>query len=720
MLTTVNRPLAVDDLSHIVTLSDPQISPGGERVAFVVKSMDVDRNKYFSHIHVVNVDGEAQPRQLTRGYEASEGQPRWSPDGRFLAFTSGRDNKRAQVFVLPVADGGEAERVTDLPAGEIGDVLVWSPDGSRIAFTFRASDETFGAEATAEREKSNRSTPPREITRLHFREEGKGFLPHARFRLHVLDLTTRQVTLLPTPGSQASDEDTRDAGPFCWSPDGTRLAVVVNTAPDPDLTPGARDLFIVWASGEDRAAVRLNCPSGPKSAPAWSPDGRYVAYLGHDRPDEIWGVTNVHPWAVPANTDGSARDLAPAGWDLTCGNITIGDTLGNGEGGPHWSDDSLSVVALVSDRGSVDVFRFARDGAAFPERLTRGEHAITGLTLGNSEGESAAALLLGTPGDAGDIYLLALAKSAAGGAAAPRRLTRLNEAVLNEARPLVPRTFEAPTPAGHVVPCWALLPPDRDDTPPPDGPRPTIVYVHGGPHLMHAHTLNGEYQTLASAGYVVLYPNPRGSKGYGESWTGAIRGNWGPPAHDDVLACLDYAVAQGWTDPARVGLAGGSYGGYLTAWMIGHTDRFACAVAERGVYNLHSMAGTCDFVWRDDRAYFNANATGDPAGYLSNSPLTYVDAITIPLLLIHSEGDLRCPIEQAEQFFAALRRQNKPVTFLRYGPEANHELSRGGPPDLRLDRLRRIQAFFDRHLKKQVVGTENPAGRLFASEENKQ
>ncbi len=687
------RPLAIDDLARIVTPSDPQISPDGVRVAFVLKTMDVAKNKYFAHIHIVDAaaaaspDGkEAAPRQLTRS-QNSEGSPRWSPDGRFLAFTSGREDKKGQIFVLPVGDGGEAERVSDLPPGDLGEIA-WSPNVTRIAFTFRAKDEEFRDEAVEERKKDERSTPVREITRLHYREEGTGFTPRERFGVHVLDLASRQVTRVTPVGDQE-----RDYGPFCWSPDGTRIAYVTNTAPDPDLLPNAEDIFVISAAGEG-APVKLNCPQGPKNALAWSPDGAYVTYLGHDKADEVWGVTNVHPWVVPVDGDESARDLTPS-WDVHCGSAAIGDVLGGGESGPHWEKDGKSLLVLASDRGAVDVYRVSLDASAPPRRLTEGTHTVAGFTLA-ANGD--AALLVGTPADAGDVYGLPA------GSSFFRRLTRLNQAFFDESDFATPKAFDAPAlPGGHAVPCWAAFPPDFIENP---GPRPTILYIHGGPHLMYAHTLFFEYQALAAQGYVVLYPNPRGSKGYGEEWTGAIKGNWGDPAHEDVMACVDYAVAQGWSDPARLGVAGGSYGGYLTGWIVGHDDRFACAVAERGVFNLVSMAGTCDFVWTD-RGYFEANTWDDPAEYLRNSPLTYAAKITTPLLIVHSEGDLRCPIEQAEQLFAALKRQGKNVVFLRYGPESNHNLSRGGPPDLRLDRQKRLLAWFDKHLKREPATTAN-------------
>lgn len=675
------RPTTIDDIARIKTASDPQMAPGGERVAFVIKTMDVEKNKYFSHIHVVTRDGGdgSTVRQWTRS-NSSEGSPRWSPDGKWLAFTSGREEKKSQIFLLPAEGGGEAERVTNLPQGGIG-AIKWSPDGSRIAFTFRAVDEDRREEAAEERKKKERSSPPRVITRLHYREEGTGFVGAGRWHLHLLDVATRAVTPI-TSGEH-------DYGAFCWSPDGTKIAFTRNTAPDPDLLPNATGLFVRTLGendDDDDAPTELPCPAGPKYSLAWSPDGTKIAYLGHDKADEVWGVTNTHAWVVGADGGEPARDLTP-NWDVHCGNVAMGDANGAGDGGPHWSADGKSLLLLASERGGVDVYRIEVDGDGVPpKRLTEGTHAVTGFTA-DARTENLA-LLLATPTDAGDLYVLSP------GSSFFRRLTRLNQDLFDEIDLQSPIAIDAPSPDGHTVPGWVLLPPDHADDP---TPRPTLLYIHGGPHLMYAHTLFHEYQALAAAGFTVIFPNPRGSKGYGEAWTGAIKGDWGDPAHADVMACVDHAIERGWADPDRLGVVGGSYGGYLTAWVVGHTDRFKAAAPERGVYNLVSMAGTCDFIWID-RGYFDANTTDAPGEYLRNSPLTYAGNVTTPLLIIHSEGDLRCPIEQAEQYYAALRRQGKDVTFLRYGPESNHELSRGGPPDLRLDRQRRIHAWFKKHL----------------------
>ncbi len=675
------RRTTIDDLALLRQANDPQISPDGTRIAFTVKTTDTEKNRYNNHIWTVTTgpDGTGL-KQLTFGKE-SESSPRWSPDGKTLAFISAREDKnKPQIFLIPI-DGGEAERITDLPQGGL-DSLAWSPDSTKIAFRFRPTDAEWTEAASDERKKKDLSSPAREFTRLHYREESVGFVPTAKWRIHLLDVAARTVTAI-TP-------DDRESGPPCWSPDSTQIATVRNTAKDPDLLPDAAEIFLFPTSGEGEAD-KVPAPLGPKESLAWSPDGLFIAYQGHEQFEEVWGVTNQHIWVVPVSEgNGPAHDLT-TGWDVHCGNAAIGDSAGAGESGPFWSADSKTLRFLATVNSTVDVYAVTLDAepGTIPKRVTEGVHAVSGFSVDAST--ETIALLISTPGDAGDLYVYGR------GSAFFRRLTRLNDELLDTLDLPSPTYFNAPTSDGHTVPCWALLPPGYHEDP---RPLPTILYIHGGPHLGYVHNLFHEYQALAAKGFVVLYPNPRGSKGYGEAYTGAIKGNWGEPAQADSLACVNYAISQGWTDAAKVGVAGGSYGGYLTGWMVSHaSERFAAAVAERGVFNLLSMAGTCDFVWRDND-YFAANATTNPAEYLRNSPLTYADTMDTPLLIIHSEGDRRCPIEQAEQLFAALKRAEKPdVAFLRYGAESNHNLSRGGPPDLRLDRQRRIHAWFEKYLK---------------------
>lgn len=505
------RPLDIDDLARFATPSDPQISPDGSRIAYVLKTTDLEKNRYFTHIWVTlaAVDGGAA-RQWTRSGVGGEDRPRWSPDGRWLAFTSGREEKRAQIYLLPL-DGGEAEKKTNLPPGSFGD-LRWSPDSARIAFTFRPDDPEWDEEAVEERKKAKKSAPPRLLTRRHWREDGTGFTPRAPYRLHLLEIATGEVTAV------TSDEEGRDVGTFCWSPDGGRLAVVRNTAEKPDLYPNAEEIFVYDTAAPEAEPVKIVAPLGPKEDLAWSPDGAHIAYRGHDKPDEVWGVTNAHVWVAALDGSG-ARDLTP-GWDVHAGNAAIGDVSGSGAAGPFWAADGASLLFLASEHSAVNVYRavVTPEETKTPTRLTDGTHAVLGFTPDKQT--ETLALLVATPSDAGDIYTLNL------GASVFHRRTRVNEELLDARDLPAPIYFEASRGEGDSVPCWALLPPGYTDE---SSPHPTVLYIHGGPHLMYVHAFFHEYQALAAAGYVVLYPNPRGSKGYGEAWTGAIVGNWGPP-----------------------------------------------------------------------------------------------------------------------------------------------------------------------------------------------
>jgi len=656
------RPTTIADLLRFRIPSTPRLSPDTKSVAFVLRSVDAEHNRTIGRIAVVPTDASKAFTVWTSG-GGSESDPQWSTDGRFLGFVSTRDDKRGQVFRIPV-DGGEAVPVTRLGEGSLLD-WCWSPDSSRLAVLFRPVDPAHSKDETERRSREHRSTPPRMIDNLRWRMEGTGFLSDVADQVIIVDLATGDHQPWEIGGG-------RDVSGLTWTPDGSRLLVHHSIADDPDRTQSDDGFFLVDVDKglvEAVAAVR-----GPKGNAVFSPDGRWIAWLGHDGPDETWGVRNNGLW-IRDQITGQCRNLT-ADWDVHVGDCTLSELHGKGDTGPFWSPDSQSMTVLVSDQGRTFVWRIGIDG----NRELLHEN-VSGLSAVGTE----MAVLAVDSDHAGDIHY------------AGRQLTRVNDALLSEIYLQKPLAVAPPAPDGLSVPCFVLLPPDAETT---QGPWPTLVYIHGGPHLMYGAThLFHEFQALAAAGYVVLFPNPRGSKGYGEAWTAAIRGDWGKPAMDDVMACVDYAVARGWADPERLGVVGGSYGGYLTAWIVGHTDRFRAAAPERGVYDLVSMAGTCDFPWKD-HDYFRADTHANSEEYRRNSPLTYAGNVTTPTLVIHSEGDLRCPISQAEQYFRALSWEAKaPVRFLRYGPEANHDLSRGGPPDLRIHRQEQIHAWFDRYLK---------------------
>lgn len=662
------RPITTGDLFRFLLVSDPQISPDGERIVYAVQRTGLEKNKYFSNLWWVGADGTGNGA-FTRG-DQNDRSPRWSPDGRSIVFVSDR-GETTQLWRIST-EGGEAEPLTTLEEGSIGE-FHWSPAGDRIAFTYRPKPEWERKQAREEREKNHRSTPPLPVRRLHYRAEGEGTIGQERRHVHVLDVGSREVVQI-TRGET-------DQTSLAWSPDGERIAFVSNRSEDPDRTPQYMDLFVIPSGGG--AETRIEAPSGPKGMLAWSPDGTRLAYYGHTDVSDVWSPTDTHLWVLPA-AGGEGRDLC-AGLDRPAGDCTLADirAFGGGWTGPVWSPDSTQVYFLLSDRGCCHLYRAPAEGGA-PQNLTpafAGE--VSSLSLDRSG--KRLAVVAGDPLNPGDVGI-----TETGGTRANVRLvTALNRDLLAELELSSPEEVSAASGEGEVH-GWLMRPSG-------DRAAPLILYIHGGPHTQYGWSFMHEFQLLAARGFAILYTNPRGSRGYGQAHVAAIRGDWGGPDYRDLMAAVDAATDLPGIDPERLGVTGGSYGGYMTNWIVGHTDRFRCGVTQRSVVNLQSMAGTCDFNFSQSD-YFGGNAWDEPERLLAQSPLTYAAAVRTPLLILHSEGDLRCPIEQAEQWFAALMNLGREVEFVRYPREANHGLSRSGPPDLRRDRLERIAGWMERWL----------------------
>ncbi|HEY3266375.1 MAG TPA: S9 family peptidase [Armatimonadota bacterium] len=663
------RPIQADDVLDIQTVLDPRISPDGRRVAFVVKRADVKKNKYFTSLWLASADGRTC-RAFTAG-DHHDSDPRWSPDGSAILFISDRgEDETSQLYLIPT-DGGEAHQITSLPQGSLSDAC-WSPDGKTVAFCFHAVDERDTKKAVEARKKDGKSDPPREITRLRFREEGSGWLPQQRGHIWLLDVAAgepRQLT-----HSENGEREPR------FSPDGATIAYVANRRPDPDLEPLFDDIFLIPATGGEER--RLETPAGPKGAPEWSPDGARIAYAGHEHTDDTWGTRNVALWSVPAA--GGAAVNHTAGFDRPLGDYTLGDihSFGAGAAGPFWlGSDAILFIASVD--GAAHLMRAALGGGGL-QTLVGGERCVMAVSVSPS---GQAAVAIGSAAAPAEVFTFDPAR---GGE--PKRISNLNGPLLRRRAVGQPVAFQAKGKDGVAVPGWYLTPPDFD----PSRKYPMILEIHGGPHTQYGWSFMHEFQFLAAQGFVVAYANPRGSQGYGEAWAGAIRGHWGDPDLDDQMAVVDHMVGLGFVDPERLGVTGGSYGGFMTGWVVGHTTRFRAAISDRGVYSLVSMAGTCDFPW--DERYFQGHPWEWAAALRKHSPLTYAANVTTPLLILHSEGDLRCPIEQADQFYAALRTMGKTVKYLRFPADCNHGLSRGGPPDSRLARLKHNRDWMTEHL----------------------
>ncbi len=634
---------------HLLTLpvvSGCALDPSGKRVAYVRTVADEAANAYRGSVRFVDLKSLAVT-VLTRGV-ARDASAAWSADGSKLFFTSDRSGSM-QLWCIELG-GGEAY---PLPAidGSIGEFSV-SPDGRFIAAVVVSAQGKRDVEARGWRH----------VTRQRYRADGIGY--HDSYP---------QIWLIDLGGGAArplTDATGFVASP-AWSPDGTRIAFTGEHGADAD---GVLMRELWFASVSDQGAPRkLLALRGDVQLPVWSPDGERIVCIGSDDPRGWVGLLNQRLFAVDPGV-AEAVCLTPSE-EWTCGDWTITDTGTAGAPfAPRFLPDG-SIAVLGTQSGATRVFVVGRDlrvRTATPSTMS------VSMFAPHAGGFVCCAATPSTPPELYDI-------TASG---ALRRLTFETKTWCDEAGVREAVRLAVDTPSG-TVDAWHL---PADVT----APRPCILQIHGGPHFAYGEAFFFEFQLLAARGYDVLYCNPRGSQGYGETFAGAIVGKWGGPALADCIAALDALVIQGGTDERRLGVAGGSYGGYLTAWTISHSKRFAAAVAMRGAYNLESLWGTSE-VGR----MLNVEMGGTPAQipdiYRRNSPLTFADDITTPLLLLHGERDYRCPIEQAEQLFTALYQAGKKVELVRF-PEVDHGLSRGGPPRQRIARLEAILDWFDRNL----------------------
>ena len=629
------RPCTLDDLLDLEQLSDPQADPAGARVAVVVSRRDEEHDRDVSHLELVDLASGDRTR-LTRG--AADRSPRWSPDGRELAFLRAGEGP-GQVWLLPLG-GGEPYALTDQPLGV--DELCWSPDGTRLAVTVPVLPD------------GHRASDPVLVDRLGSKADGSGRLGPLTVHLHVVDVgdgATRALT--------SGDLVVRD---LAWSPAGDRIALVTAQHERRDLD-GVSHVFTVAAGGGP--LVQVTRWTGTAAAPAWTGDASALVLAGRAEP-----LTSGHTrlWRVDA-AGGAPVPLAP---DLDRNTMV---------GAPGYPGARPSVTpagqvrACVRERGAVHLVETPLEPG--PVRTLVGGS----VTVSGASGD---VVLVAGERSTADVHVLA--------GSGTRRVTRTNADFFEQVDVAEPqeRVFRAPD--GLEVHGWVLG--ARGD-----GPQPLLLDVHGGPHNAAGPSFDPVHayrHLLAARGWAVVTPNPRGSDGYGEAFWRGAHGAWGLADEGDLLAVVDALVDDGTADAARLAVTGYSYGGYLTCWLTGRTGRFAAAVPSGVVTDLVSFRGTADVAGLFDPAELGSGAAEDEERLREMSPLTHVAEVRTPTLVLHGEADDRCPVGQAEQWFTALRTLGRDVEMVLY-PEASHLFVLQGRPSHRADWNRRIVDWVVRH-----------------------
>jgi dipeptidyl aminopeptidase/acylaminoacyl peptidase len=647
-------PIAIDDLYLLHHIETPVFSPDGQTIAFVHVRVDRDNNKYRRSIYLVSSAG-SRPRRLTSG-NTSDSAPCWSPDGRRIAFVSNRLGSKPQLFVIPV-DGGEAFQVCDLPQGAASPT--WSPDGRRIAFV-SASSEAERADPDA---KPSDEADPRVYQRLPYRW-GTSFSDLRQQHIYVVDVPDDDALVLPK--AQRITDGELSFGAPQWLPDGSALVSTLPRSLDDDTRFGREDIVRISLASESLGQItRLTQPGISYYEPRVSPDGAYIAAVCLPDTEITYGTQRL---VLIPSAGGETIELTPT-LDL---NIV----------GFAWQPQSQTLLFMAPWQGEAAIYtvQVSRDAEIFVPsagRIIRQfDCAADGSVAFVSEAADSPSNLFVRHADGTE-----------------QRLTFFNDSFLAEREILPTETFSYRAPDGETVQGWLIRP--AEDTP---KPYPLAVYIHGGPHDMWGagtRTMWHEWQAAAARGYAVFFCNPRGSDGYGARWRDAIHANWGVADAPDIVSGIDAVLTKADIDPYRIAVTGGSYGGYMTAWLIAHEQRFVCAVAARGVYNLITQHSTSDahelieyefdgFPWEIQEKLWQ------------HSPLAHAHNIQTPLRILHSELDFRVPISEAEQLFAFLRRRKQVVELVRY-PREGHELTRSGEPIHRADHLQRTLDWFDRY-----------------------
>jgi dipeptidyl aminopeptidase/acylaminoacyl peptidase len=615
------------DLFNLSAAADPQISPDGRQIAYVRLTADPMKDRMVPSIWLIDV-ASGQQRPLVTG-PGGPSSPRWSPDGRRLAYVSAVEGGAPQLFVRWM-DRGDSVRVTGLPDSP-GD-MAWSPDGRRIAYVMRVAGEgpRLGS-APAKPEGAQWGEPLQVIDKVTYRADGAGYLQAGFDHIFLVDADGGAPRRL-TNGSF------NHQGPLSWTPDGRTLLFSANLKPDWEINAADSEVYALPVDGG--APVPLTRRNGPDQSPSVSPDGRLIAFLGYD--DRGKGYEQNHLYVM--NRDGGGvRELA-AGLDRSIDSLA-------------WSGNGL--VVGYEEKGGYRISRVGLDGRVSTLASGAAGGSLDRPYAGGSWSVARDGTVAFTSGSA-----LSPADVSVARVGSVRRLTRLNDLWLGGKRLGEVRAFTARAPDGGEVPSWLVLPPTYQ----PGTRVPLVLEIHGGPYASYGPNFSTDNQLYAAAGYAVLYTNPRGSTGYGQRFADGIEKTYPASDYDDLMAAVDGAVAKGYVDASRMYVGGCSGGGVLSSWVIGHTDRFAAAAVRCPVIDWMSFAGHTD-VPLFTYGFFEKPFWEDPKPWLEHSSLMYVGKVKTPTLLMTGVLDMRTPMPQTEEYYAALKMRGVPTALLQFEGE---------------------------------------------------
>ncbi|MGE7766200.1 S9 family peptidase [Peribacillus sp. NPDC096540] len=653
--------IAARDLFHLKSVTDPKLSPDGSMAVYVQTRIDEKTEKYISNLYMFSlITNETQ--QWTFG-DNRDTSPCWSPDGKNIAFISDRSGKK-QVHLISTI-GGESQQMTHFINGAT--IPIWSPCSKKLLLSTGLKE---GETLFKVKEEKDLSKEVQRYDQLKYKWDGRGYFDQLYQQLVIVDIEKDEAILLT--------ENNVDYHPNAWSPDGKQIAYICGEAEksDDDLFS---DIFIMDL--ETKSSKKITGSSGFFKDPKWSPNGEYLSFIGHNK--EFAGATFSKIWLY-SMFDQTIQCLTE-GWDVEIGDSAIGDfQIGAVDPGILWTNDSQGFYFLISDYGNTGVYYGSIEGAMYPSILDP-QH-IYGLTI---DPESHRAIVaISTPVHPGDLFVYNLTNGE------KAQISFVNDEFLQHKYLSQPEPISFPSVDGLTIHGWIMRPTEFRD----NQKYPLILEIHGGPHMMYANSYVHEFQTLANEGYTVLFTNPRGSVGYGQDFVNACRGDYGGMDYKDLMAAVDYTLATyDFIDHEKLGVSGGSYGGFMTNWIVCHTNRFKAAVTQRCISNWLSFYGVSDIGYYFTEWEIKGDIFNSADKLWQHSPLKYVTNVNTPLLLLHGEKDYRCPIEQSEQFFVALKRQKKDAQLVTF-PGETHEVTRSGSPKMRLQHVNEIKGWFNKYL----------------------